>query len=109
MYTIYIRDLRVTAIIGILETERILPQLIVADCTIEYDKKKDIFINYADVVNLIEKKLVNQKYFLLEDALDDVIEEIYKKFGQIKSIKLKFIKPNILENCVVGVENFRKI
>ena len=108
MYTIYIEDLKVEAIIGILPKERKKPQDIVVSCEIGYEKKLDKFINYAEVVTLIEEMLVDKKYGLIEDALEEIIESLSKNFNQIKSVKLKLMKPQILDNCTVGVSHFRK-
>ena len=108
MYTIYIEDLKVEAIIGILPKERKKTQEIIVDCEIVYVKKLDDFINYAEVVSLIESMLADRKYGLIEDALEEIIDTLAKKFNQIKSIKLKLVKPQILVNCSVGVSCFRK-
>jgi FolB domain-containing protein len=109
LYKIYIEDLKVQAIIGILDSERVKAQLVVINAQIEYDMSGNEFVNYADVVSMIEKMLVKNRYELLEVALDDIIDKVHKEFSQIKSIKLKINKPNILNNCNVGVELFRKI
>lgn len=109
MFTIYIEDLKIEAIIGILDFERHNSQPIIAQCKIDYIKEKDKFINYAEVTDLIEKMLVEQKYALIEEALEEIIEALIREFGQIKSIRLKLSKPKILTNCIVGVEAFRKI
>ena len=109
MYTIHIEDLKVEAVIGILDFERVKPQPITIQCKIEYIKENDDFINYAEVVTFIEQMLVTQKYALIEEALDEIIEALIIKYKQIKSIRLKLSKPKILDNCIVGVEAFRKI
>ncbi len=109
MYTICIENLKVEAVIGILDKERITPQLIVAHCFIEYKKSFDLFINYAEVVAVIKNMLIEHKYDLLEDALVEIVDALCVNFRQIESIKLKLSKPEILINCVVGVEYFRKI
>lgn len=109
MFTINIEDLKIEAIIGILPKERKAAQLIIADCVIVYEKRLDEFINYAEVVTLIEEMLKEQKYALIEDALEEIITALSEKFEQIKTIKLKLSKPQILKNCTVGVELFRKI
>jgi dihydroneopterin aldolase len=108
LHKIYIKDLKVRAIIGILDFEREKEQLIVANIVIKYKKSKKMFINYVDVTNLIDKMLKNNKYGLIEDAIDDIIDAIYQDFTMIKSIKLRLDKPEILNNCIVGVEHFRK-
>lgn len=109
MFTIIIEELKVEAIIGILATERLNPQPVFVECSIDYIKDNDDYINYAEVVNLIENMLIEKKYGLLEVALEDIVETLSKNFKQIKNVKLKLSKPDILDNCIVGVELFRKI
>jgi len=109
MFTIIIEELKVDAIIGILDSERSHPQPVFVDCFIDYTKEGDDYINYAEVVDLIENMLVKNRYGLLEVALEEIIEKLFKTFKQIKNVKLKLSKPNILDNCIVGVELFRKI
>ncbi len=106
-FTIYIEDLEIEAIIGILDHERIKPQKVTADCQIVYEKREKNFVDYAKVSDLIEKKLKNGQYFLIEDALLEIINEIKNRFSFIKSIKLKLTKPNILTNCTVSVEKMK--
>ncbi len=108
MFTIYIEDLNIDAIIGILDFERKKPQLIVAKCRIKYKRDEKEFVNYAEIASIIEKMLIDNKYGLIEDALDEIITNIMKSFKSIKSVKLKLSKPNILNNCIVSVESFRK-
>ncbi len=108
MFTIYIEDLKIKAIIGILDFERKSPQEIVAECTITYEKIGENFVDYAKVSHLIEKMLKESQYLLIEDALVEIINEIKNSFSHIKSIKLKLSKPKILANCTVSVEKTRK-
>jgi len=108
MYTIYIEDLKIEAIIGILPSERKKTQKIIVNCKIVYERKLDEFINYAEVVSLVETMLVEKKYGLIEDALEELTTVLSEKFKQIKSIKLKLSKPQILDNCIVGVELYSK-
>ncbi len=108
LYKIYINHLKISAIIGILEKERLKSQSIIVDCEIQYKRDDSDFVNYSEVADLIKFLLISKKYFLLEDALDEIIKEIKDKFTTIKSIKLKLSKPEILPNCIVAVENFKK-
>ncbi len=109
IYTICIENLKLKTIIGILEKERVKPQEVLVWCFIEYEKCKREFINYADVSKMIENMLVENRYFLIEDALEDIITNISKNFKDIKTIRLKLSKSEILDNCEVAVELFRKI
>ncbi len=108
MFTISVQKLKIEAIIGILPKERLLPQLIEIDSFIEYNKSKESFLDYVKVVNIIESMLIENKYRLIEDALEDITLSIKREFKEINSIKMRISKPDILKNCVVGVEFFRK-
>ncbi len=103
--TIYIEDLTFYAIIGILSEERQTPQQIIVNVQLNYEYKKDIFINYATLTNLIENDIKNSQYQLIEDALLSLHVKIKKEFSQITSIKLKISKPTILDQCGVSVSS----
>ena len=80
MYTIYIENLKTEAIIGILDFEREKPQQIIAECKIDYTREGEKFIDYSIVVGMIEEILITGQYFLIEDALDDIILAIKNTF-----------------------------
>jgi dihydroneopterin aldolase len=106
-YKILIENLEFEAIIGILEFERKNKQKLMVNCEIEYEKKQN-FIDYAEVCNLIEKTIKEEKFKLLEDAVDKIEKKLLHKYSQMKSLKLKIQKPQILKNALVGVEILRK-
>ncbi len=101
---IHIEDLKFQTIIGILDFERIIPQDVIINITIDYTYH-DNFINYADVVDSIKTDLVENQYFLLEDALNKLSLKLKKQFLIIDSLSLKITKPSILANCKVSVSN----
>ena len=108
MYTILIEDLRLSAIIGILDFERKTPQSLTVDCEIVYAREGEKYVDYAKVSDLIVKMLTEGQYFLLEDALDDLIDAIKSMYESIESITVKLTKPEILENCTVSVKKTTK-
>ncbi len=93
---------------GILDEERVTPQEVIADIEIMYTKVDGIFINYAEVAKLIERTMQKEKFLLLEEALGDIVGKIKLQFPSVMSINLKLLKPDILDNCTVGVEIFKK-
>ncbi len=107
-YKITISDLRFSTIVGILDEERVTPQEVIADIEIEYLKEAGEFINYAEVAQLVEQMMQTEKFLLLEDALAYIVEKIKCQFPTVLTIKLKLLKPDILDNCRVGVEIFKK-
>lgn len=103
--TIHIEALSFDVIIGLLEFERVTPQPVIIDIEASYHYIEGDFINYADVVSLVEYELNEKKYKLLEDALLGLKALIYQKYPNLKTLYIKIIKPNILTQCRVGLSN----
>ncbi len=104
--TIHIEDLKFQSIIGILDFERTTPQDVIINLTIQYNYK-DLFINYAEVSDLIKATMIEKKFLLLEDALQDLSEILKKEFSQIEKLFLKITKPSIIPDCKVSLsDNF---
>ena len=107
VYKILIKDLTFKAILGILEKERNEAQTVIVNMKIEYIDKKN-YIDYAKVCDLVQNKIINGKYMLIEDAIDDIEFMLKKEFPQMKNLYLSIKKPEILKNALVGVEILRK-
>ncbi len=106
---IHIEDLKFQSIIGILDFERTTPQDVIINLTIQYNYK-DLFINYAEVSDLIKATMIEKKFLLLEDALQDLSEILKKEFSQIEKLFLKITKPSIIPDCKVSLsDNFSYI
>jgi len=108
--TIHIEKLEISAIIGILDFERIKTQTILVDARINYVYKENQFINYAEVISIIETMIISKEYQLLEDALSDIQQKIVERYSQINKLHLKISKPDIIKNANVAlsVEYFRE-
>ncbi len=104
--TIHIEELRFKCIIGLLEKERHNPQEVIVDLELDYDYI-DTFINYADLAALIEVHLQEEKYELIETALNELFSTITTKFPTIKRLFIKISKPDILPNCRVSVSKVK--
>ena len=102
---IHIEDLKFQCIVGILDFERVTPQDVIVNLTIEYDYKNE-FINYAEVSEYIKEIMFKEKFLLLEDALATISSQLKINFVQINSLSLKITKPSILPDCRVSVEDF---
>ena len=99
---IVIKDLKFYTIIGGLEKERISEQEVIINCKIDYKYEK--YIDYAFVVEFIKNDFITKKYEIIEDALIYITNELKRKFDNIEKIYLQVLKPEILTDCVVGVE-----
>lgn len=102
--TILIEDLTFKTIIGILDEERTTPQRVKIDCRIKYPYTSDNFINYADVAQMIQKTMDEEKFELIETALEVLAERLKAFFPLLEALFLTIRKPDILPNCTVGVQ-----
>ncbi|WP_304546508.1 dihydroneopterin aldolase [Sulfurimonas microaerophilic] len=101
---IYVEDLRFQCIIGILDFERVTPQDVIINLELEYDFQEE-FINYADLASEIKNTMINEKFLLLEDAIEKISKNLQENFSKIDTLKLKITKPSILPDCRVSVED----
>ncbi len=103
--TIHIETLAIDVIIGLLDFERERTQRVVIDLEASYDYTPDMFIDYADIVLLMENELKEKRYTLLEDALLGLHDAICTAYTQIRTLKVKITKPDILPHCRVGLSH----
>ena len=101
--TIHIEELTFECIIGILDFERLKAQKVIIDLTIDYDYSNDSFINYAEVITLLKEDMIENRYELLETALNELEKKLLLNYPQIKSFNLKITKPDILDNVKVAL------
>ena len=99
---IYIEDLSFKCIIGILDFERVKKQKVIVNLSFDYEFKDNLFINYAEVSDLIKTTMKKRKFLLLEDAIISLKEIIDTKYS-ISNLKLKITKPDILKDCKVSL------
>ena len=104
--TVHIEDLKFKCIIGLLDFEREKTQEVIINLSLDYDYK-DEFINYADVASLIEVNMLENKYELLESALENIFNLLSQTYPLIHKLHIKITKPNILPNCCVSVSNIK--
>jgi dihydroneopterin aldolase len=101
--TIHIEDLTFDVIIGLLDFERDRPQRIIINLEASYEYEEGQFIDYADMVLLIENELKEKRYELLEDALLGLKELLSTTYPQLQTLFLKISKPDILSQCTVSL------
>lgn len=105
--TIFVQNLEIVCIIGILESERTTPQRLIVDLRIDYDPTKG-FLDYTKVTRLIEERLTQGKFGLLETAAEELASLLHAHFEAILALNLRLTKPDILPNCQVGIELDKK-
>jgi dihydroneopterin aldolase len=100
---IHIETLTTDVIIGLLDFEREHTQRVIIDMEADYEYTPESFIDYADIVLLIEKELKERRYELLEEALQGLQSVIITAYPQIEILELKITKPDILPQCTVAL------
>ena len=101
--TIHIEELTFECIIGILDFERITVQEVIVNLQIDYTYKNNLFINYVEVIQVIEDDMIKNKYELLETAINELKNILLLTYPQIQNLKLKITKPNIIKNAKVSL------
>ena len=101
--TIHIEDLTFDVIIGLLDFERDRPQRVIINLQASYDYNSDQFIDYADMVLLIQNELKEKRYQLLENALLGLKEVLTTTYPDLQTLSLKISKPDILSQCTVSL------
>lgn len=103
--TIHIEALTFDVIIGLLDFEREKPQRVMIDLEADYTYENSDFIDYADMVLLIQNELKEKRYELLEEALLGLKSVIHSTYPQIQTLTIKLAKPDILPECSVSLSN----
>jgi dihydroneopterin aldolase len=102
---ILVEALECEVIIGLLDFERERTQRVLVDLELNYNYSSETFIDYADLVLLIEKELKEKRYELLEEALFGIKAVICRAYPHILSLTLKVAKPDIIPNCSVALSD----
>jgi dihydroneopterin aldolase len=94
-----IKNLAVSAVIGVEPNEREKPQRILASAKIDYgyDDAQN-FADYVAVTNLITTRLTEGRFGLLEEALNAIAPEIFQLNPLIVKVKLALEKPELSPN-----------
>jgi len=103
--TIHIDALTLDVIIGLLDFEREKQQRVIIDLEAEYAYEDADFIDYADITLLIENELRSKRYKLLEEAIIGIKTLLCVTYPQLKTLKLKITKPDILKQCQVAISH----
>ena len=101
---ISIKDLKINAVLGILESERKKPQKITVDIDIYYSYDGKSYIDYALVASAVSEDISQSGYGLIEDALESLSAMLKERFPAIERLRISISKPDILKECSVSVE-----
>ena len=110
MDIIYLRELKVTTLIGIYEREKVVPQTIQIDLDIALPNSRactsddiDDALDYADVAQHIQTVLSDGHFSLLEALAEHIAQIILKDF-RAPWVKVNIAKLQAIRNCkMVGI------
>jgi len=101
--SITINDLELRTIIGVLDFERKNAQRVILNIKLSYYYTNE-YINYVDIKELVKSAMTENRYYLLEEALIDISNLLKLEFPNIETVYISIKKPDILDDCNVGVE-----
>ncbi|WP_163533047.1 dihydroneopterin aldolase [Helicobacter suis] len=107
--TLHIEDYQLEVIIGTLESEQKNPQPIVVDLCIDYhytpakEQKAPEYLDYMDVLEVVQNKFSTAHYGLLEEALLEITSWLKQCFPVIYKIDMGIKKPQACQKALVGV------
>lgn len=114
MDKIIINNLKIYAYHGVNPEEKIEGQNFFLDIVCKLDLQKpchsdnvDDTVSYAQIIKLVKKVFVAQKYNLIEKAAQVIADAILEDFSQIKEVKIALKKPEApmkADFCYVAVE-----
>lgn len=115
--TVFVRDLKITCIVGIYEKERELLQNLFLDVEFDLDfgdaaNTEDVShtVDYAEVSNLLESWVKAEKFQLIETLAERGCTLIFEKWANIQRCKITVKKPGAVpqaQYAAVMVERFR--
>ncbi len=100
---IKIENLDFKCIIGVLDFERKNTQRVIVNITLKYNFTNNSYLDYSQIVTVVKKHMIDNKFTLLEEALESLSELLFDNFCTIKTLTLTISKPDILHDCTVSV------
>jgi dihydroneopterin aldolase len=110
---VFIEELKVDAILGILPQERITPQPVVIDLQLQTDSRpaassKDIndTLDYSAVAEQIKALTINGEYLLIETLIND-IADLCLRSSLVTGVTVEVRKPQAVSDAIVGLRIYR--
>ncbi len=107
--TIGVRNMVVSCVFGVPDTERQTEQPIEVDIAVDYDITRAAAtdaiaaaLDYSRVVSMVEENLRWQKYHLLEAAGQGLVEMIIQAYPFVSRVRLELRKPEVLPGTAVS-------
>ena len=114
MNTLFLRDIQLSAIVGVYDWERLQPQSLLLDLDLTLPNKQagltdDLAnaVNYADLVERLRAFAGKSERRLIEALAEDLAEFLLQEYA-VEKVRLRLIKQGILPKVgEVGIEIVR--
>ena len=108
---VFIRDLKIEAMLGVYEHEKIYPQTILVNVDLAVPESEEPLnddhhnvVCYASVVNEI-KAIIDEGHVHLVETLAEIIAQKCLKDERVMSVRVRIEKPDAVEDAAsVGIE-----
>ena len=115
MNTLFLRDIQLSAIVGVYDWERLQPQSLLLDLDLTLPNKQagltdDLAnaVNYADLVERLRAFAQKSTRRLIEALAEDLAEFLLQEYA-VEKVRLRLIKQGILPKVgEVGIEIVRQ-
>ena len=117
--TIYVEDLKITCIVGIYDKERELLQNLFLDVELDIDfgdaeasEHVSNTIDYAEVSNVLERWVQEEKFQLIETLAERGCLLIFERWPQVQRAAIKVKKPGAVPQArfaAVGVVRYNPL
>ena len=104
--TVYIQNLNIQCIVGILPHERKQKQQLLLNIEVDYDfeeaKNSEHITNavdYTQIAKNVEDLLVFQKYQLIETAVEAIADLLFRKWPRLEKCSIQIKKPSAIANA----------
>ncbi|WP_104689447.1 dihydroneopterin aldolase [Helicobacter felis] len=107
-----IQDYKLDAIIGTQQSEQTNTQPLIINLEISYSYKNvNQYLDYMDILEVVQNKFSTTSYTLLEEALEEISMWLKQCFPSITKINMEIKKPQACQRALVGVrmcKNFER-
>ncbi|TSA86581.1 dihydroneopterin aldolase [Helicobacter mehlei] len=104
--TLLIENYQLDVLIGTMVSEQTTPQPILINLQVEYnyphDHKGKDYLDYMDLLEVVQNKFATTQYQLLEQALEEITAWLKICFPAITHIDMEIRKPQACQKALVG-------
>lgn len=112
MDKVFIKNMEVECIVGILDFERTTTQRLLVNIEVDADLKQcalsgnlEDSIDYARMAQLVKDYIISKQALLLESLAYELCDLILSNFSKAQAVLVNLQKPDILDYCQgVGIE-----